>query len=629
MKKLYLPSLMILLAMIFGTFSSTLHAQQLSPNAPVVAASLSVAPDISGLCIGSTVLVPIHITGDGVLSLNLYIEFDHSVLAKAPGAGYANLFPGFNALYNYAYSGAFPTVSYLDISSNELIGTNFTGEKLMDLAFVYMGGSTTIHFRTSPNPTPPPLCKMFDEFGTQILPVTYTDNLVSGYPNLTVGTISGNQTICSGIVPAQLTGTPPSNGTSPTYQWQSSPDNSTFTDITGATSINFQPAALSATTYYRLMQNATGTCTGPKPTNTVTIAVNPLLPVSLTIAVTANPVCAGTVVTYSATPVNGGSSPVYHWKIDGGNIPGATSSSFINIPSDGDVITCELTSNATCASGSPALSSPIAMIVNPILPVAVAVTPSANPVCAGTAVTYTAAPINGGTTPVYQWMVNGAPVVTLGFLTGQQCDILFIQGLACVKLPEFNVSYGEFGSANADRFLQFNESFFKSLSTESLGKITYRPYPVNSWPVSSVKDPMISYDYQNTYLREYLERCKDIVTVPGNSKVLISQSKLVIVNYLSTAYLEALISDVPTVFFWNKESYFLDDKYSDFYDLLISVGICQTDPVKAANFIDIIADCAEDWWLSDSVRKARNSFLSVNFGEPQKMVDYLIELARL
>jgi putative transferase (TIGR04331 family) len=140
---------------------------------------------------------------------------------------------------------------------------------------------------------------------------------------------------------------------------------------------------------------------------------------------------------------------------------------------------------------------------------------------------------------------------------------------------------------------------------------------------------MISYDYQNTYLREYLERCKDIVTVPGNSKVLISQSKLVIVNYLSTAYLEALISDVPTVFFWNKESYFLDDKYSDFYDLLISVGICQTDPVKAANFIDIIADCAEDWWLSDSVRKARNSFLSVNFGEPQKMVDYLIELARL
>ena len=403
---------MILLAMIFGTFSSTLHAQQLSPNAPVVAASLSVAPDISGLCIGSTVLVPIHITGDGVLSLNLYIEFDHSVLAKAPGAGYANLFPGFNALYNYAYSGAFPTVSYLDISSNELIGTNFTGEKLMDLAFVYMGGSTTIHFRTSPNPTPPPLCKMFDEFGTQILPVTYTDNLVSGYPNLTVGTISGNQTICSGIVPAQLTGTPPSNGTSPTYQWQSSPDNSTFTDITGATSINFQPAALSATTYYRLMQNATGTCTGPKPTNTVTIAVNPLLPVSLTIAVTANPVCAGTVVTFSATPVNGGSSPVYHWKIDGGNIPGATSSSFINIPSDGDVITCELTSNATCASGSPALSSPIAMIVNPILPVAVAVTPSANPVCAGTAVTYTAAPINGGTTPVYQWMVNGAPVGT-------------------------------------------------------------------------------------------------------------------------------------------------------------------------------------------------------------------------
>jgi putative transferase (TIGR04331 family) len=208
-------------------------------------------------------------------------------------------------------------------------------------------------------------------------------------------------------------------------------------------------------------------------------------------------------------------------------------------------------------------------------------------------------------------------------------DILFIQGLACVKLPEFNVSYGEFGSANADRFLQFNDSFFKSLSKATLNKITYRPYPVNSWLVSSVLNPMISYDYQYTFLQKYLVDCKEINTASGNSKVLISQSKLVVINYLSTAYLEALLSDVPTIFFWNKESYYLDDKYSGFYDLLTSVGICQTDPVKAAMFIEGIAERPDEWWFSDPVRNARNSFLTTNFGEPQKMVDYLIELAKV
>jgi uncharacterized protein (TIGR02145 family) len=120
----------------------------------------------------------------------------------------------------------------------------------------------------------------------------------------------------------------------------------------------------------------------------------------------ANPVCAGNSVTFTATPTNGGSSPSYQWKVNGSNA-GTNSDTYSYVPLNNDVVTVELTSNATCATGSPASSAPVTMTVNPLLPVSVTVSPSANPVCTGTSVTFTATPSNGGSSPQYQWKVNG------------------------------------------------------------------------------------------------------------------------------------------------------------------------------------------------------------------------------
>ncbi len=96
---------------------------------------------------------------------------------------------------------------------------------------------------------------------------------LSGYGQaLVVGSIASSQFICTSCLPAILNSTPP-NGTSPTYQWQSSLNNSTFTNIDGATMTTYQPGYLTATHYYRQQQNATGVTGGPLPTNTVTLTV--------------------------------------------------------------------------------------------------------------------------------------------------------------------------------------------------------------------------------------------------------------------------------------------------------------------------------------------------------------------
>ncbi len=69
-----------------------------------------------------------------------------------------------------------------------------------------------------------------------------------------------------------LTTTPSSGYGTATFQWQDSPDNVNFTDISGATDLNYTTPTLTSTTYYKLLiRNSAGVvCSSPQ----VTIVVN-------------------------------------------------------------------------------------------------------------------------------------------------------------------------------------------------------------------------------------------------------------------------------------------------------------------------------------------------------------------
>ena len=76
-----------------------------------------------------------------------------------------------------------------------------------------------------------------------------------------------------------------------------------------------------------------------------------------------NPTCSGASVTFTATPTNGGSAPTYQWKVNGANAgTGATftTSSLTN----GQAVSCVMTSNLSGVTSSPATSNSVAVTVN-------------------------------------------------------------------------------------------------------------------------------------------------------------------------------------------------------------------------------------------------------------------------
>jgi gliding motility-associated-like protein len=129
---------------------------------------------------------------------------------------------------------------------------------------------------------------------------------------------------------------------------------------------------------------------------------------SVSIAASANGVCEGIPATFTATPANGGSSPVFQWRLNGANTGTNSTTYTSNTLVSGDVVTCVMTSDAGCVVPATVTSNSLSINVLPPVAPSLSIAASANNVCAGTPVTFTATPVNSGPAPVFQWQVNGS-----------------------------------------------------------------------------------------------------------------------------------------------------------------------------------------------------------------------------
>jgi hypothetical protein len=166
-----------------------------------------------------------------------------------------------------------------------------------------------------------------------------------------------------------------------------------------------------ATGTYSIMATDAATGCTNSMTGSVAVSVTPSVTPSAAIATATSTVCAGSYITFSVTPVNGGTAPSYQWQVNGVNT--AVGSSFRYSPLNGDLVDVVLSSSAACALPSSVTSNSIRMTVNPVQMPAATIT--ANPgssVCPGTPVTFTVAAAYGGSAPTYMWLKNNTVVST-------------------------------------------------------------------------------------------------------------------------------------------------------------------------------------------------------------------------
>ena len=118
------------------------------------------------------------------------------------------------------------------------------------------------------------------------------------------------------------------------------------------------------------------------------------------------PVCSGTSVTFTATPINGGAAPVYQWKENGANV-GTNSPTYTAVVSNNNTIKCVLTSNASICNTAVANSNTITANISP-LPDATITTTGPTTFCSGTNLCTLNAPTGAGN--IYKWKKGTAYV---------------------------------------------------------------------------------------------------------------------------------------------------------------------------------------------------------------------------
>jgi len=144
------------------------------------------------------------------------------------------------------------------------------------------------------------------------------------------------------------------------------------------------------------------------------------------------------------------------------------------------------------------------------------------------------------------------------------------------------------------KYLKMEIDFIKSLKKSISDILIWKPYPDNH--AVHIKPKM----------KEFINNNNIITDTPF--KELMFSCKMIVIDHLSTAILESLAFNVPTVAFWHEADFPVVDEVLPDIARLQEVKIYHNDAEQAAKYVCEIYDNVDNWWQSYELQKVRKEF---------------------
>jgi gliding motility-associated-like protein len=230
--------------------------------------------------------------------------------------------------------------------------------------------------------------------------------------------VSGNNICADDLV--NFTATPVNGGVQPAYQWR-------INGLpAGVNTPQFSPNAPANGDRIQCILTSSENCLVQNgvASNEIVMVVYPNLVPTVSVTASNSAVCSGTPVQFTATVVNGGSAPAYQWHKNGLAV-GVNAFTYTDaLLRNGDVVTCTLTSNATCVQPLQATSAPITMVVYNLPTVALDKNPE---ICTGGSRL-----LDAGSFSSYRWQ-NGSAARTFTVTATGLYHVSVTDGNACTN----------------------------------------------------------------------------------------------------------------------------------------------------------------------------------------------------
>lgn len=227
---------------------------------------------------------------------------------------------------------------------------------------------------------------------------------------------------------------------------QTGVDYDLYTGASLVTSIAGTGAAASFGTYtasgtYTVVATSASGCSNNMSGSAV-IAITPTVTPTVSLSTTpGDTVCAGTAITFTASPVNGGSTPAYSWTVNSVSVS-ATTDTYTYAPANGDVVAVAMTSSDACPTAPVVNASrSVVVVLNETPVVSIVVGPNDTICQKSTAFFSVLGYAFGGDAPQFTWFKNGAVTSVTGLVYAyepQQGDVILCKLNSNYRCPSVN-----------------------------------------------------------------------------------------------------------------------------------------------------------------------------------------------